>query len=190
MILHGQLCGNVGRRRDYFREGPVVWNGAFFFLRENFREGAAMELNLGCGHLCDDEFVAAFETCTISPAAFHHADHVRLAWIYAGRCGAKKAEETLLAGIRRFAARAGVPEKFQYTTTVAWSRLVAASRKNAKAENRFGKWIARHPEFLDRRLLDKYYLKHTLQSEPARSTWVAPDLAPLSCCLDSARFST
>ena len=91
MILHGQLCGNVGRRRDYFREGPVLWNGAFFFLRENFREGAAMELNLGCGHLG---------------------------------------------------------------------------------------------------LLDKYYLKHTLQSEPARSTWVAPDLAPLSCCLDSARFST
>jgi hypothetical protein len=30
MILHGQLCGNVGRRRDYFREGPVFRNGAFF----------------------------------------------------------------------------------------------------------------------------------------------------------------
>jgi hypothetical protein len=68
-------------------------------------------MNLGCGHLCDDEFVAAFEACTISPAAFHHADHVRLAWIYAGRCDAKKAEERLLAGIRRFAAKAGVPLK-------------------------------------------------------------------------------
>jgi hypothetical protein len=145
---------------------------------------------LGAGICATTNLLLRLKRAQFRQAAFHHADHVRLAWIYAGRCDAKKAEERLLAGIRRFAAKAGVPEKFQYTTTVAWSRLVAASRKNAKAENRFGKWIARHPEFLDRRLLDKYYLKHTLQSEPARSTWVAPDLAPLSCCLDSARFST
>ena len=139
-----------------------------------------MELNLGCGHLSDDEFVTAFEECTISPAAFHHADHVRLAWIYAGRYDAEGAEEKLLAGIRRFAAKAGVPEKFQYTTTVAWSRLVAASRKNSKAENTFGEWIANHPEFLDRRRLEKYYSEDKLLGEPARTTWVPPDLAPLS----------
>ena len=139
-----------------------------------------MDVNLGCGQLSDDEFVTAFEQGAISRAAFHHADHVRLAWIYAGRCDAQKAEERLMAGIRRFAAKAGVPEKFQYTTTLAWSRLVAASRENSNAVNTFGEWIARHPEFLDRRLLDKYYSEHTLQSEPARSTWVAPDLAPLS----------
>jgi hypothetical protein len=89
-----------------------------------------MDVNLGCGHLSDDEFVAAFEEGTVSPTAFHHADHVRLAWIYAGRCDAAEAEEKLVAGIRRFATKAGVPKKFQYTTTVAWSRLVAASREN------------------------------------------------------------
>ena len=139
-----------------------------------------MELNLGCGHLSDDEFVATFEECTISPAAFHHADHVRLAWIYAGRYDAKGAEEKLLAGIRRFAAKAGVPEKFQYTMTVAWSRLVAASRKNSKVENTFGEWIASHPEFLDRRRLEKHYSEDKLRGEPARTTWVPPDLAPLS----------
>lgn len=110
-----------------------------------------MDVNLGCGHLSDDEFAAAFEECALSPAAFHHADHLRLAWIYAGRCDAAEAEEKLVAGIRRFATKAGVPEKFQYTTTVAWSRLVAASRKNSRAENKFGQWIASHPEFLDRR---------------------------------------
>jgi hypothetical protein len=139
-----------------------------------------MERNLGCEHLSDDEFVAAFEECTISPAAFHHADHVRLAWIYAGRYDAEGAEEKLLAGIRRFAAKAGVPEKFQYTMTLAWSRLVAASRKNSKAENTFGEWIASHPEFLDRRLLEKYYSADKRLGEPARTTWVPPDLAPLS----------
>jgi hypothetical protein len=88
-------------------------------------------MNLGCGHLSDDEFVAAFEECALSPAEFHHADHLRLAWIYAGRCDANEAEEKLLAGIRRFAEKAGVPGKFHYTTTMAWSRLVAASRKGS-----------------------------------------------------------
>jgi hypothetical protein len=135
-----------------------------------------MDVNLGCGHLSDDEFVAAFEECALSPALFHHADHVRLAWIYAGRCDAKEAEEKLLAGIQRFATKAGVPGKFQYTTTVAWSRLVAASRKHSKSDSTFGEWIANHPEFLDRGLLEKYYSKDKLQSEPARATWVPPDL--------------
>ena len=139
-----------------------------------------MGLNLGCGHLGDNEFVAAFEEGTISPAVFHHADHVRRAWIYAGRYDAEGAEEKLLAGIRRFAAQAGVPEKFQYTMTVAWSRLVAASRKNSKAENTFGEWIASHPEFLDRRLLEKYYSGDKRLGEPARTAWVLPDLALLS----------
>jgi len=139
-----------------------------------------MELNLGCGHLSDDEFVAGFEECTISPAAFHHADHLRLAWIYAGRYDAEEAEEKLLAEIRRFAAKAGVPEKFRYTMTVAWFRLVATSRKNSKAENTFGEWIASHPEFLDRRRLEKYYSEDKLLGEPACTSWVPGDLAPLS----------
>ena len=64
--------------------------------------------------------------------------------------------------------------------TVAWSRLVAASRKNSKAANTFGEWIARHPEFLDRRLLENYYSEDKRLGEPARTTWVPPDLAPLS----------
>lgn len=105
---------------------------------------------------------------------------MRLAWIYAGRDDAEGAEEKLLAGIRRFAAKAGVPEKFQYPMTVAWSRLVAASRKNSKAENTFDEWIASHPEFLDRRRLEEYYSEDKLLGQPARTTWVPAELAPLS----------
>jgi hypothetical protein len=137
-----------------------------------------MKVNLGCGYMSDDEFVSGFEEGRLSPAAFHHADHVRLAWLYASRYTAVEAEEKLLTGIRRFAANAGVPQKFQYTTTAAWARLVAASRKESTAEQTFGEWITAHPEFLDRRLLDKYYSKGKLENEPARSVWVEPDLAP------------
>jgi hypothetical protein len=33
----------------------------------------------------DDEFLATFEACTLSNQEFHHADHVRLAFLYLRR---------------------------------------------------------------------------------------------------------
>jgi len=147
----------------------------------NPRGGAAMELNLGCGHLSDDEFVHAFEACRLEAAKFHHADHVRLAWLSISRFGAALAEERLLAGIYKMAVHANAPEKFLHTTTVAWVRLVAAARETAPANESFAEWITRHPQFLDRGLLDRYYSKGTLTNLPARNAWVEPDLASLVC---------
>ncbi len=136
-----------------------------------------MDLNLGYGQLSDDEFVSAFDQCRLEPANFHHADHVRLAWIYAARCSPVEAEQKLMSGIQRFAAKAGVPGKFQYTTTLAWARLVVRARKRSDGRLRFDQWITAHPEFLDRQLLQKYYSRGLLETEPARSAWVAPNLA-------------
>ena len=67
----------------------MVWQGRAgdrspMPIARDFPRGHAMDVNLGCGHLSDDEFVAAFEEWALSPAAFHQG-HLRLAWIYAGR---------------------------------------------------------------------------------------------------------
>ena len=35
--------------------------------------------------MTDSEFVDSFEDCTLPSTAFHHRDHVRLAWIYLRR---------------------------------------------------------------------------------------------------------
>src|SRR5271169_1056902 len=123
MILHGQLCGNVGRRRDNL-ERPRSEDRGLFFAAGLF-QGGAVDFKLGCGNLADDEFIAAFEECRLSPGGFHHADHIRLAWLYVRRFGAAQAEQRLLAGIQKMALHAGAPQKFLYTTTVAWARLVA-----------------------------------------------------------------
>jgi hypothetical protein len=138
-----------------------------------------MEMILGCGHLGEDEFVTAFEQCRLVVADFHHADPLRLAWIYAGRYDAADGEARLLTGIRQLAVKAGVAEKFQHTTTVAWARLVAASRRAWGRQQTFDEWIHGHPEFLDRRLLQRYYTSATVRGEPARTSGVDPDLAPL-----------
>jgi hypothetical protein len=136
-----------------------------------------VELHLGCGHLGDEDFVRGFEECKLGHAAFRHADHIRLAWIYVSRHGGKEAEARLLAGIRKMALHANAPQKFLYTTTVAWTRLVAAAQENGGGADNFSEWIQLHPELLDRNLLAKYYSAGSLETQEARSGWVEPDLA-------------
>jgi hypothetical protein len=150
------------------------------FPKKSFSRGEPVELFLGCGHLNDDEFVRGFEECTLQPGTFHHADHLRLAWLYVQRYGASGAEARLLEGIRRMAQHAGAPQKFLYTATVAWARLVAAAQKDGPAERSFSEWVALHPELLNRDLLAKYYSAGRLETAKARSGWVEPDLAPLN----------
>jgi hypothetical protein len=138
-----------------------------------------MELNLGTAPMGDDEVLRAFEACQLDPAKFRHADHIRLAWLCIRRYGARRAETTLLDGLRNFAQRAGVPQKFLHTTTIAWAMLVAVAQTNSPHVDNFSGWIQSHPELLDRNLLARYYSPGRLETPEARSGWVEPDLAPL-----------
>lgn len=138
-----------------------------------------MELHLGTAPLSDDAVLQAFEACQLDPAKFHHDDHIRLAWLCVQRYGTREAETKLLDGIRGFAQRAGVPQKFMYTTTIAWTRLVAAAQLSSPSTANFSEWIQLHPELLDRKLLARYYSPGRLETPEARSGWVEPDLAPL-----------
>jgi hypothetical protein len=135
-----------------------------------------MELNLGTAPMSDDAVLLAFETCQLDPAKFHHADHVRLAWLCIQRYGARRAEAALLDGIRKFAQHAGVPEKFHYTITIAWARLVAAACCKSDSCDSFYEWIKPHPELLDKRLMNEHYSAGRLESLQARCGWLDPDL--------------
>ena len=139
-----------------------------------------MEIHQGCCHLADAEFVEAFEGCRLPPGTFHHADHVRLAWIYVCRHGVEGAEARLLAGIRKMALHANAPRKFLHTTTVAWARLVAAAQKQNPEAKSFEEWVTLHPQLLDRTLLSRYYSAGRLDGEEARRGWLEPDLARLN----------
>jgi hypothetical protein len=158
-----------------------LWTGPFFFCKRYFGEGRpAMEIKMGFGALNDDDFIASFEKCTLAAGAFRHADHIRLAWLYVTRHGAAQAEARLLSGIKKMADHARATEKFRYTTTVAWARLVAGTLQPGGAQEQvFEKWIAQHPQLLDSKLLQNYYSMEKLGCPDARCAWVEPDLAPL-----------
>ena len=84
-----------------------------------------LEIAMGSGHLSDEAFVAAFEACTLPNSQFHHADHVRLAWILVRSDGQAAATERIATAIRKFATHNGAPGKYDDALTRAWMRRIA-----------------------------------------------------------------
>jgi len=129
---------------------------------------------LGSAPLADREFVEAFENGTLPAEMFHHADHIRLAWLYLSERNYQAAEGRFCDGLVRFATRFGVPEKFHLTVTLAWLRAVHI-RIRADGETSFDAWLASHSALLDRNFLLRHYSKQRLQSPEARTGWLEPD---------------
>src|SRR5258706_16190218 len=98
----------------------------------------------------DDVFAAAFERCEIPGYAFHHRDHIRLAWIYLRRYGLIEAERRIAESIRRYAAHHGASQKYHQTITIAWMRVVAGAMRQAPAAT-FEELVERFPKLLDKR---------------------------------------
>jgi hypothetical protein len=133
---------------------------------------------LGSARLADREFVAAFENGMLPAEMFHHADHIRLAWLYLSEHNYEAAERRFCDGLVRLAARFGVPEKFHLTITLAWLRAVHA-RIRTDGETSFDAWLVRHSALLDRNFLLQHYSKERLESPEARAGWLEPDCKAL-----------
>jgi hypothetical protein len=82
-------------------------------------------------------------------------------------------------GIRRFAVRNGSPQKFNFTQTCAWVRLIAAAQRESARVKTFEEFVLAHLELLDANVLARYYSKSLLDSPAARVGWVEPDIRPL-----------
>jgi len=136
-------------------------------------------IHLGTAAVSDDALVEEFESCRLPAAEFHHADHVRLAWIYLGRMSEAAATARIVQAIRRFAAHNGVSEKYHHTMTLAWMRLVDAGRRATPEMRNFESFAAQHPELFDVKAINLYYTADRLANREARAGWVEPDLSPL-----------
>jgi len=136
-------------------------------------------IRLGTAHLSDEVLVEEFESCRLPAAQFHHADHIRLAWIYLGRMSEEEATARIEQVIRRFAAHHGVSGKYHHTITLAWMRLVAAARRATPDVRAFEVFAKRSPQLFDMKSLNLYYSAERLASRDAKVEWVEPDLLKL-----------
>jgi hypothetical protein len=126
--------------------------------------------------MTDEEFLAAFEWCTLPRAEWTHAAHVRLAWLYLGRLPFDQALGQVRDGIRRYNAAHG-SDGYHETITVAFVVLIRSRMADEGAGEGFAGFQARNPDLLDRGLLllGRHYDPATLSSAVARQRFVVPD---------------
>jgi hypothetical protein len=136
------------------------------------------ELNAATLHLTDEELVRKIEDCSLE-CDFHHADHIRLAWIYLRMMPAVEAQERMAATLRRYSAHQGKAGRYHHTMTLAWMRLVAAARRATPNICLFAEFIAAHPHLVNAKTLQEYYSDGLLGMPTARANWIEPDLSPL-----------
>ena len=133
--------------------------------------------------MTDDEFLNAFENCTLTRAEWTHEAHVRMAWLY---CRREQTTEAALAkmraGIPRLNAALGTaPELYHETVTSAFGTAVHRRASKPDATGSWPEFRATNPDLFNREnpILQTHYSPETLQSEAARLSFVAPDRTPL-----------
>lgn len=114
-----------------------------------------------------------------APEAFHHADHVRMAFAFVCEFPVPEALARFSAALKRFAVSKGKPQL--YHETITWAYLLLIGERLARA-GKAQSW----EEFADENtdlliwkggILERYYEKATIESELARETFIFPDRA-------------
>ncbi|MCU1338680.1 MAG: phosphatidylglycerophosphate synthase [Bryobacterales bacterium] len=129
-----------------------------------------MAIVVASAEVSDDEFLAAFTSCTLPNSSFRHGDHLRLAWLLLHRKPFDEALTLIRDGIRRYAAHHGMPHLFHETITTAWVKLLATHH-----EASFAEFIAANEHRLNIGLLHRFWTRDLLDSPAARLRWVPPD---------------
>jgi uncharacterized protein (DUF2236 family) len=93
--------------------------------------------------MTDDDLLAGFEACTLEE--FHHADHVRVAWIILRRMPFPDALPHFIASLQRFAAAAGAPQKYDDALT---RRYMALIDERMGGERSWAEFAAANPDLL------------------------------------------
>ncbi|MEY2497435.1 MAG: hypothetical protein QOD12_991 [Verrucomicrobiota bacterium] len=120
-----------------------------------------------------DEELIALETGTLDPAAFPHPEHVRLGYEMLGRYVFSEAVARFARGLRLLAAKAGRPEVYHETITVAFLALIGERRGRGTQED-WCDFKARNSDLLDKRCLERWYDADYLRSDLARKTFCLP----------------
>jgi hypothetical protein len=125
--------------------------------------------------LGDEEFLRQFLDTTLPQSAFHHAQHVRAAWLFVVRFGMPQALTVFSEALRRFAEAKGAPNLYHATITWAYLFLINERHHRAPAAT-WTAFAAANPDLLTWKpsVLDALYSADVLWSDTARKTFVMP----------------
>jgi len=123
------------------------------------------------------EDIRAFEAGAVDPAQFPHSEHVRLGYEILASSSFGEAITRFSRGLKMLAAKAGKPQVYNETTTVAFLALINERRARGTAST-WPEFKADNPDLLDKRCLENWYGAEQLQSDLARRVFCLPTLPP------------
>jgi hypothetical protein len=126
----------------------------------------------------DHPLLLAFEDQTLSPAAFPHREHLRVAWLYLRALPFAAAAPRFAESLRRFADAHGASAK--YHETITWAYLVLVHERMQRDAlgdaGDFDAFARDNPDLFDHKTgaLAALYDEDTLKSDLARRVFILP----------------
>ena len=131
----------------------------------------------------DDEFLAAFENCTLPAELWTHRAHVRVAYLLASRHDLCGATDQIRLGLKAYGKVRKTPQAidsgYHETITAAFMRLVFAANLQTGPYKSSQDFCEAHPELLGSRALRKYYSRNHVMTWEAKANFIEPNLCPL-----------
>ena len=131
----------------------------------------------------DQQFLNAFENCTLPFDDWTHRAHLRVAYLYASKYDLQTATDKIRAGIKAYNKATNTPEElergYHETITVAFMHLVTAALQQSGPFENSAAFCDACAVSLNKPVLLKYYSKDHIISMKAKQTFVEPDLQPL-----------
>ena len=122
------------------------------------------------------ELISEFEQGR-APGAFHHADHVRVAFAYISELPLLDALAKFPAALKRFAVAKGKPNLYHETITWAYLLLIRERLARAGSAQTWEQFAGDNKDLLIWKggILSHLYRQQTLDSDLARQTFILPD---------------
>ena len=112
----------------------------------------------------------------VDPARFPHRDHVRIAFEMLSRHDFPETVLHYSRALRTMAEKAGRPQAFHQTITIAFLSVIAERMDGGGAAD-FAAFAQANPDLLEKSVLRRWYRPEQLASEIARRTFVLPERA-------------
>lgn len=110
----------------------------------------------------------------VATANFSHRQHVQMAFEILARYDFAESVLHFSHTLRDMAARAGRPQAFNQTITIAFLGLIAERRESAPADD-FAAFAHRNPDLFERAPLRRWYRPGQLASPLAARAFLMPD---------------
>jgi hypothetical protein len=107
-------------------------------------------------------------------ATFPHREHVRMAFEMLRRHDFAESVLYFSRSLRAMAQRAGKPQAFHQTVTIAFLSLIAERMEDSPLQD-FAAFERANPELFEKGMLTRWYRPERLASERARRTFLLPE---------------